>query len=221
MDLLTTASLQQFVFGPYVVQVLVPDPVIVRRQWEEGPMTAGAFPYWAKVWPAAKALCMYLAAQPDLFRGKRVVELGAGLGLPSLLCAREAASVACTDRSAEAVCFAEASAARTGLSVMRCAVLNWMTDPQPLPCDLLLLSDVNYDPAVGEALKALVEAYRQQHTHILLTTPQRPAGRAFAMDISDWVDRTVDVQVQDETGCVEISLFSIDAASRDGSFALA
>jgi predicted nicotinamide N-methyase len=104
---------------------------------------------------------------------------------------------------------------------MRCAVLDWMTYPQPIPCDLLLLSDVNYDPAVGEALKALVDAYRKQQTQILLTTPQRPAGRAFAMDIAEWADRTVDVQVQDETGCVDISLFNIDSAGRDRSFTLA
>jgi predicted nicotinamide N-methyase len=98
---------------------------------------------------------------------------------------------------------------------MRCAVLNWMTDPQPLPCDLLLLSDVNYEPAFADALKSLIDAYRQRDATILLSTPQRPAGRAFAMEISDWVNLSLDMQVQDDTGIVDISLFRIDAANRE------
>ena len=209
MDLLTTASPQQFIFGTYPVEVLVPDPALVRLQWEQGEMPSGAFPYWSKVWPAAKALCTWLAAAPHWFRGKRVVELGAGLGLPSLFCAREADSVWCTDRSAEAVRFAEASAARSGLFSMRCAVLDWIRYPQPISCDLLLLSDVNYDPESADDLRLLIDAYRQRNTMILLSTPQRLAGRAFATEIRSWVEESLDMDVPDDTGTVPVTLFRI------------
>ena len=46
-------------------------------------------PYWAELWPAATALA---AALPDV-AGLRVVELGCGLGLPSLVAAARGADV--------------------------------------------------------------------------------------------------------------------------------
>ncbi len=43
-------------------------------------------PYWAELWPSGLALARRLAGRA--LRGARVVELGCGLGLPSLVAAR-------------------------------------------------------------------------------------------------------------------------------------
>lgn len=40
-----------------------------------------------KVWPAALSFGAHLAAHPELVRGKRVVELGAGSGVAGIMCA--------------------------------------------------------------------------------------------------------------------------------------
>jgi len=39
-----------------------------------------------ELWDASMALCLHLGQQPSLVRGKRVLELGAGCGLPSVVC---------------------------------------------------------------------------------------------------------------------------------------
>jgi len=64
---------------------------------------ATPFPYWAKVWPSAIALVKVLQTHPSLIRDKKVLELGAGIGLPSLLMASEAKTIQVSDYDSEAV----------------------------------------------------------------------------------------------------------------------
>jgi predicted nicotinamide N-methyase len=58
-------------------------------------------PYWAELWPSGVALAKVVAGLP--LRGVRVLEIGAGLGLPSLSAALGGADVLATDRAADAV----------------------------------------------------------------------------------------------------------------------
>ena len=58
-------------------------------------------PYWAELWPSGIALAEAVGAL-DL-RGSRVLELGAGLGLPSLAAALGGADVLATDWAEDAV----------------------------------------------------------------------------------------------------------------------
>ena len=54
------------------------------------------------VWNAAYKLCEHLEAHPELVRGKRVLELGAGCGLPGLVVATLGASaVVVTDQETD------------------------------------------------------------------------------------------------------------------------
>ena len=64
-------------------------------------------PYWAELWPAALAL---VAALPPI-GGLRVVELGCGLGLPSLVAAARGAEVTATDWAPDAIELLERNAA--------------------------------------------------------------------------------------------------------------
>src|SRR5579862_7763060 len=66
-------------------------------------------PYWAEVWASGLALAEAVS-QLDL-RGVRVLELGAGLGLPSLAAALGGADVLATDWAADAVALLRDNAA--------------------------------------------------------------------------------------------------------------
>src|SRR5688572_7285888 len=73
--------------------------VISPRDWEELRHQEGAVgrsaPYWALTWPSGLALAEELAGRE--LSGLRLLELGCGLAVPSLVAARRGASVLATD----------------------------------------------------------------------------------------------------------------------------
>jgi predicted nicotinamide N-methyase len=72
-------------------------------------------PYWARVWPSAVALAECLLARPELVRGKRVADVGAGLGVGGLAAALAGArEVVLLDREPLALECARLSAEATG-----------------------------------------------------------------------------------------------------------
>jgi len=79
-------------------------------------------PYWARVWPSALALAECLLARPELVRGKRVADVGAGLGVAGLAAALAGArEVALLDREPLALECARLSAEATALGAAEAA----------------------------------------------------------------------------------------------------
>lgn len=97
-------------------------------------------PYWAELWPAAAALA---AALPERLEGVRVLELGCGLGLPSLVAAASGAIVTAFDWAADAVDLLRANAERNGLC-LTCEQRDWR-EPLRERYDLALAADVLYE----------------------------------------------------------------------------
>jgi predicted nicotinamide N-methyase len=116
-------------------------------------------PYWAELWPAATALA---EALPEV-AGLRVIELGCGLGVPSLVAAARGAEVTAIDWSEDAVELLRANAACNGLRLIA-EVRDWRRS-WPDRFDLALAADVlyeqrNIEPVLARlhelALRALV-----------------------------------------------------------------
>jgi predicted nicotinamide N-methyase len=105
-------------------------------------------PYWAELWPAALALA---EALPDV-EGLRVVELGCGLGVPSLVAAARGADVTATDWAADAIALLAGNAARNGLE-LTAEQRDWR-DPWDARFDLALAADVLYEQRNVEPLHA-------------------------------------------------------------------
>lgn len=96
-------------------------------------------PYWAELWPAATALA---EALPDV-AGLSVVELGCGLGVPSLVAAARGAEVTAIDWSADAIELLRGNAERNGVAVSA-EVRDWR-EPWSQSFDLALAADVLYE----------------------------------------------------------------------------
>jgi predicted nicotinamide N-methyase len=116
--------------------------------------------YWDQLWPGGIALARKLCAEPELVRGRSVLEFGAGIGLLSCAAARSgAAAVLATDIVPEALAFAAQSARDNSLQLTTCE-WGWEDDPpavvsQAAPFDAVLLPDVMYDDAAVERLGVL------------------------------------------------------------------
>jgi predicted nicotinamide N-methyase len=136
-------------------------------------------PYWAELWASAVALAHDVSIRS--LRGKRTLELGCGLGLPSIAAARAGGRVLATDWSEDAVVATRTNAERNGarLDAMRCA---W-GDPERIveraPWDLVLASDVLYERRNSELLLGLLPRLVNEHGLILLADPGRAAAEHF------------------------------------------
>jgi predicted nicotinamide N-methyase len=168
-------------------------------------------PFWAELWPSGTALAGVVAARP--LAGRRVLELGCGLGLVSVTAALAGAAVLAVDRSPEATSFAAANAARNGVT-LRTAVVAF-DQPQRLlreaPWDLVLAADVLYEqrnvPVLVWLLPRLVDAGGE----VLLADPGRPMLARFlaGVDATGWRRE----QVATDAGTVTIHRLRPGSAS--------
>ena len=130
-------------------ELLLRRPVSPDALLDEDAFAADEFlPYWAELWPAATALA---EALPDVY-GLRVVELGCGLGVTSLVAATKGARVTATDWAPEAIELLRANAERNGIA-LRAEVRDWR-EPWDERFDLALAADVLYERRNVEPLLA-------------------------------------------------------------------
>jgi predicted nicotinamide N-methyase len=145
-------------------------------------------PYWAELWPSSLALARMIAGRA--LRGARTLELGCGLGLPSIAAALAGGRVLATDWSPEAVAMTALNAERNGAR-LETLVCSW-TEPGPLldrsPWDLVLASDVLYEPRNADALLPLLPLLGPE---VWLADPGRaPSGPFLEAARSDWTVTT-------------------------------
>jgi predicted nicotinamide N-methyase len=136
-------------------------------------------PYWAEVWESGVELAHAVSARA--WTDKTVLELGCGLGLPSLAAALGGARVLATDRSADALAFTGANAGQNGVTV-ETAVCAW-AEPAPLlaraPWDLVLAADVLYGQRNVDELTALLPRLVKDGGEVWVADPGRPLTPAF------------------------------------------
>jgi len=138
-------------------------------------------PYWAELWSSAVALAHDVSLRS--LRGKPTLELGCGLGLPSIAAALAGGRVLATDWSPDAVRATAANAERNGveLETLECswAEPDAIVDRAPWP--LVLASDVLYERRNVEQLLDLLPRLVDETGLVLLADPGRvPAERFLA-----------------------------------------
>jgi predicted nicotinamide N-methyase len=148
-------------------------------------------PYWAELWPSGVALARALDGRA--LRGVPVVELGCGLGLPSIVAARAGGRVLSTDWSAAALDLLRDNAARNDveLGVMR---VDWTRPGELLargPFPLVLAADVLYERRNVTPLLDLLPQLVADGGEVLLADPGRAIADTFLAlaDAEGWGHR--------------------------------
>ena len=136
-------------------------------------------PYWASAWPSGTALAEAVAAAGDL-EGKRVLELGCGIGMPSVVAARAGAQVLATDAAPEAVAYAAYNLALNGLDG-EVAARGWEDIDGRF--DLVLGADVLYLQANADALTRRLPHLVGPGGEAWIADPGRAACKAFLASV--------------------------------------
>jgi predicted nicotinamide N-methyase len=113
-------------------------------------------PYWAFAWPGGQATARHLLDRPEIVRGRRVVDIGAGSGIAAIAAAMAGArSVLAVDVDPLAEAAIRINARHNGAAVATSTrdVLG------ALPAgDLILVGDLVYEPELRTRVAAMLDA---------------------------------------------------------------
>jgi predicted nicotinamide N-methyase len=176
-ELLTDLDLveQEVELGPWELSLLRPrqaDALIDEDAFDHEEF----LPYWAELWKSGLALAEEIVARD--VHGLRVLELGCGLGVPSLAASLAGAHVLATDWSPTAIALLEENARRNDVK-LETAIVAWANADAlaaRAPWDLVLAADVLYERRNVDELLLLLPRLGAQ---VLLADPGRPHAKTF------------------------------------------
>lgn len=154
-----------------ICQAMTPDEQL-------DPFAEDLCPYFGILWPAAEALAEFLDENPQLVKNKTVLELGCGLGLPSLVASHLGGKVLATDFHPDVE---EYFLRNCRHSSVECQYkrLNWREENVQEKFDVVIGSDVLYESKHPlEVAKGLLRFVKEGGT-IILSDPGRSYLQQF------------------------------------------
>jgi methyltransferase-like protein 23 len=142
-------------------------------------------PYGVALWPAAIALAHEVASRPDGFEGRRVLELGAGTGVPGIVAASCGAHVVQTDRHDVAMCMCMRNGSHNAIDTIDYRLADWTTWDCPDHYDWVIGSDVLYAERMHPYLRRIFETNLFPRGRVLLADPFREPAVRFLHALED------------------------------------
>lgn len=147
--------------------------------------TTAKRPYGVMLWPSAIALAHELLERGESLEGRRVLELGAGTGLPGIVAASLGAHVVQSDRQLLALTVCRRNAARNGARGIEHRLADWAEWDDDERYDVVLGADVLYAASMHDRLAAIFERNLAPGGRVLLADPFRAVGLAFLEDLEE------------------------------------
>lgn len=168
-------------------------------------------PYWANVWESARVLAEDLAGTGG--GGLSLIELGCGLGLPSLVAARQGYAVTATDYEEAALEGVRFNAAVNGLAgQVTTRILDWRSPESAERFDRIVAADVLYERHHAAALAAVIDLLLASQGLALVADPGRLKAATFPAECERrglMVERQPARRPQGATGGPEVVVYGV------------
>lgn len=141
---------------------------------------------FGQLWPASKALAR--AVKRLDIEGRRIIELGCGLGLPSLVLQARGADVTASDHHPLSESFLDYNAALNNLPAPAYLDLAWDKVEAGVPAgqfDVIIGSDILYEPNHAGVLARLINHLAADTAKVLITCPGRGYRNRFGRLLQD------------------------------------
>jgi len=139
---------------------------------------------FGQLWPSERLLAQ--AMYRFTVEGKRVLELGCGIGLASLVLKRRGADVVASDSHPLAASFLEYNTTLNTLPTVDYRHLSWdAPDPSIGHFDVIIASDVLYEPAQARLLAQIVKRHAYPAAEVLITDPGRDHSQHFSQLLAE------------------------------------
>lgn len=133
---------------------------------------------FGQLWPASKVLARFIKTM-DL-KDRRILELGCGLGLPSLTLKYRGADISASDYHPVSRDFLQHNSQLNSLPDIPFLQLDWNNPPNDQKYDLIIASDVLYDPGQPKSLSYAIEKLASPACKVLLSCPGRGYKNSFS-----------------------------------------
>ena len=141
-------------------------------------ISSASWPLFGLVWPSALVLAAHMQAIP--LGARRVLEVGCGLALASLVVHRRSGLVTASDRHPLTETFLRENLRLNDMAPLRYQHGDWAA-PNPLlgRFDLIVGSDVLYERGQPDQLCAFIELHAQANVEVVIVDPDRGNRAAF------------------------------------------
>jgi predicted nicotinamide N-methyase len=158
--------------APAIKLHLADEAVELWRKTEEELEEAGLPPpFWAFAWAGGQALAKYIADNPDLVVGRRVLDFASGSGLVAIAAALAGAErVEASDIDAFAQIAIELNARENSVAL---SVVGEDLVGEDRGWDVVLAGDVSYQKDMAEAVTAWLEGLARRGALVLIGDPRR------------------------------------------------
>lgn len=141
-------------------------------------ISPACWPLFGQVWPSAQKLADLMQVWD--FGTARVLEIGCGLALASLVIHRRLGDITASDCHPLTQAFLNANLKLNALPVMKYGTGNWSrANPALGEFDLVIGSDVLYERCQPEQLAAFIQQHAAARAEVLIIDPNRGNRAAF------------------------------------------
>lgn len=170
-------------------------------------------PYWVELWPASLALGQWLGEQRARLAGRRVLDLGCGLGLTALVAASLGGRVLGLDYEPAALRFAVANARANAAPGAAFACMDWRAPAlRAGAADLVIAGDVMYEKRFAAPLADFLEHALARDGLAWAAEPNRSVYGWFrdVLAARGWrMDRLRTTKVPQEGRAVTVNIWEI------------